>query len=112
MAMSIYNDLIRLSVLFMLFVWVYNDAGFSKYPILKSHFTAIGNMLCCWGATYIIGKVLRKLSFEPAFGADSTLLEGHHQPLSRTSIVAILSSGSILTLTVCMGVKVSTVCTN
>jgi hypothetical protein len=105
MAVSIYNDLIHLSVVYMSLVWVYNDAGFSKYPILKNHFSAIGGMLYCWGATYIIGKVLHKLSFEPAFGADSTLLEGHHQPLSRTSIVGILSSGVIVTLTVCLGGK-------
>jgi hypothetical protein len=57
MAVSIYNDLIRLSVVYMLITWLYNDAGFSKYPILKSHFTAILYMLSCWGATYIIGKV-------------------------------------------------------
>jgi len=77
-AISAHHGLTTVSFVYMLAIGLYNEGRLSMYAIPKSALSAIGYMCYCWGVTYIVG---------------------HHQPMSSTSITAILSSGLIFTTT-------------
>jgi len=55
-AISVYNGLTTVSLVYMLAIWLYNEAGLSMYPLPKNVLGAVGYMCYSWGTTYIIGK--------------------------------------------------------
>ena len=57
-ALSVYNGLTIVSLIYMPAIWLYNEVGLSMHPIPKNLLGAIGYMCYCWGTTYIIGKCL------------------------------------------------------
>ena len=57
-ALSVYNGLTAVSLVYMLAIWLYNEVGLSMHPIPKSPLGALGYMCYCWGTTYIIGECL------------------------------------------------------
>ena len=54
--LSAYHGLTWVSVIYMFAIWLYNELGWSMYPIPKSPLGAVGYMCYCWGTTYIVGR--------------------------------------------------------
>lgn len=59
LTLSVYHDLLIVSLVYLLAIWLYNEAGWSSHPIPKSPLGAFGYMCYCYGTTFIIGKPLK-----------------------------------------------------
>jgi len=99
LVISVYNGLATVSLVYISATCLYNEVGLSMYSISKNLLCAVGYMCYCRGTTYIIG-----MPFVPhssmVFTRTSLLSLGHHQPMSSTSMTAILLSGLIFSTTV------------
>ena len=71
-AISAYNGLTTVSLIFMLAIGLHNELGLAMYAIPKSALSAIGYMCFCWGTTYIVGRSCLPLS------ASGLMVSIHH----------------------------------
>ncbi|KAJ7513187.1 UbiA prenyltransferase family [Mycena galericulata] len=72
------HGILACSILHLISMFAYNEAGLSQYWALKSFIGSMGYVCYCWGMTVIFD---------------------HGRPLSRTSITAVVLSGLIFTTT-------------
>ncbi|KAJ7671883.1 UbiA prenyltransferase family-domain-containing protein [Mycena rosella] len=72
------HGILPCSILYLVAMLVYNEGGLSNHWAMKSFLGSVGYMCYCWGMSVIFA---------------------HGQPLSRTSIIAVILSGLIFTTT-------------
>ncbi|KAJ7443007.1 UbiA prenyltransferase family [Mycena latifolia] len=72
------HGILACSLLHLVSMFAYNEAGLSRYWAFKSFLGSMGYVCYCWGMTVIFD---------------------HGRPLSRTSIIAVVLSGLIFTTT-------------